>query len=365
MNTLTRLLIAFLVLALGAGVMNLALTPVQATDTRPFTPPQTAQEDLTTLRVGLVPVLIYAPVFIADARGYFADEGLQIEITNVAGGSEPLAPLARNELDVVFGGTGAGLFNYAARNLDTEEDAMFRIVAGAHSEDAPVTSPLVVSRERFESGELTSIADLAGGRVAINAPGAATEYWMYKALEQGGLSFEDVELVSVAFPDVAAALNSEAEDRIDAAILGEPLASLAENQGLVARLSTDFIEDFQPTFVYMSNDFLANDREVAVAFLRALLRAYRDLQDPATWAEEDVLVALGSATQGYSVDLLDLYAFPQYDPNGRIQAEDMEVLQEYFLGGDLLTYDEALDLSLLIDDSVLAEAVAELGPYEE
>lgn len=350
MKIITRLIMLGLVIALVGGAAGLSAAQ--------------AQEELDTVRVGVIPVMIFSPLFVADARGYFAEEGIQIEISTNIGGSEPLAPLARQELDVVFGGTGAGLFNYAARNIETEGDPNFRIVAGAHSERPPLTSPLVVSAERFENGEITSVADLKGGRVAINAPGAATEYWMFKALEQGGLTFDDVELVAVAFPDVAAALNSTAEDRIDAAILGEPLASAVESQGLIKRLSTDFIEDFQPTFVYMSNDFLENKRDLAVGFVRALVRAYRDLQDPAAWSEEDVVAALTENTNGFSAELLDLYAFPQYEPDGTIKVEDIETLQTYFMEREQLAYDEPLDVADLLDTSILEDAIADLGEYE-
>lgn len=322
-------------------------------------------DDLTTVRVGTVPVMVFAPVFIADAQGYFAEAGIEVEIQNNPGGAEPLAPLARDELDVVIGGIGAGQFNYAARNIDINDDPNFRIVASAHLEAPPVASPLVVSTERFESGEITSVEDLAGGRVAINAQGAATEYWLAQALAQGGLTFDDVEVVAVAFQNVAAALNSPSADRIDAAILGEPIAAAAEEQGLVTRLTDDFIDGVQVTFVYMANEFLENDRETAIAFTSALVRAYRDLQSPEGWNDPDVVDYLSEATLGFSANLLDFYAFPLFEPNGAIAIEDIELLQNYFIERDALTYDEPLDIEALIDASILEAAIEEIGEYDE
>lgn len=321
-------------------------------------------EDLTTVRVGVIPVMIHSTLYIADARGYFAEEGIEIEYFTQPGGSEPLAPLARGELDVVFGGTGSGLFNYAARNIETEGDPNFRIVAGAHIERPPLTSPLVVSRERYESGEITSVADLEGKRVAINAAGAATEYWLYLALQQGGLSMDDVEVVALPFPDVPAALNSPAEDRLDASILGEPIAAAAEAQGLIVRLSDDFLDGFQPTFIYMANDFIEEDRELAIGFLRAMVRTYRDLQDHDTWRDEAIVEMLTENTIGFSEELLDFYAFPYFDPNGDIYVEDMETLQTYFMEKGDLAYEEELDIADLIDESLLEAVIADLGEYE-
>lgn len=322
-----------------------------------------AQDEITEVKVGLVPVMVFAPVFIADAKGYFADENLSVEILRNPGGSEPLAPLATGELDVVVGGAGAGLFNYARRNLDLEDDPGFRIVAGGHSEHQPMTSPLVVAADRYESGEITSVADLAGARVAINAPGAATEYWMAEALAAEGLTLDDVELVAVAFPDVAAALNSESSDRIDAAILGEPLVSFAEGEGLVVRLADDFIDDFQATFVYMSNDFINNHREAAVGFLRAYVRASRDLEAEDAWQGDDIAETLETYTN-VPADINREAARPYFSVNGTPSVENLAALQEYFLAKGDLTYEEALDIELMLDTTLLDEVLADIGEIE-
>jgi len=352
MKHLIRLTSAIVLVALLLGVVSLAGVSAQ-------------EDDLKTVRVGITPILIYAPMYVADARGYFAEEGISVEFLPQAGGAEPLAPLARGELEVIIGGTGAGFYNYAARNIDTNGDPGFRVVAGGHIERPPATSSLVVSKERYDSGELTSVADLAGKRVAINAAGAATEYWMVKALEQGGLTLDDVELIAIPFQDMPAALNSSAEDRLDAAILGEPIAAGAEAQDLIARLSEDFIDGFQPTFVYMATDFIENDRATAEGFMRAYLKASRDLQDPQTWRDEDIVAHLSEVTFGYSESLLDFYAFPYYEPDGTVHLEDMELLQDYFLvQEDALAYDEALDINALVDDSLLEAALETLGAYE-
>lgn len=323
------------------------------------------EDDLTLVRVGAVPVMIFAPLFVAEAQGYFFDENIAVEVQRVAGGSEPLAPLATGELDVVFGGAGAGLFNYASRNLSLTEDPGFRIVAGVHSEAAPVTSPLVVSKERYDNGEITSVADLAGGRVAINATGAATEYWLAEALAQGGLSMDDVEVVAVAFPDVAAALNSASADRIDAAILGEPLVSFAEQEGLVVRLSEDFVDGFQATFLYMSNDFIANNREAAVGFLRAYVRTVRFLADNETWSSDEVATILNTYTN-VPVEINKSAARPYYPVDGTINIADLEALQAYFFAQDgVLGYDELLDVTVMIDNTLLEEVIADLGTYAD
>ena len=139
------------------------------------------------VRVGYIPVTIYAPLYVADAKGYFAEEGIDIELMPVQGGSDNVVQLGAGNFDVAGGGISAGMWNAADRGIE------FEIALPLHAERPPLTTPLVVSKTRFDNGEITSVADLAGKKVAVNATGAATEYWLQKALEQGGLSLDDVE----------------------------------------------------------------------------------------------------------------------------------------------------------------------------
>lgn len=353
--------IAFVVtfLTLSVSMLNVA-----SADEIPTSLSQDHQS-ITEVRVGAVPVMIFAPLFVADANGYFADENLLVDVESVVGGSEPLAPLASGELDVVFGGAGAGLFNYASRNMDLNSDPGFRIVAGGHTEKEPLTSPLVVSKARYDSGEITSVADLAGRRVSINATGAATEYWLVQAMESNGLSMEDIDVVSVAFPDVPAALNSDSADRIDAAILGEPLVSFAEQQGLVVRLADDFVDGFQATFVYMSTDFIENNREAALGFIRAYVRASRYLADNATWASDEVATVLETYTS-VPAEINKTASRPYFPLNGEIHVDDLVALQDYFFSQEgTLAYDELLDVNAMLDASLLEEVIADIGEVED
>ena len=180
----------------------------------------TAPKELKTVTLGYIPILIDAPFFVGIERGYFADEGIKIDLQRLAGGADMLVQTAAGNFNVGSGGIGAAAFNAAAQSIAQKRDVPFEIFAPLHYEKPPVTTPLVVSKARFDSGEITKVSDLKGKKVAINAKGASTEYWLYKALEQGGLKYTDVQLVTVAFNDVPAALQNKS---IDGAMLGEPV----------------------------------------------------------------------------------------------------------------------------------------------
>jgi NitT/TauT family transport system substrate-binding protein len=234
--------------------------------------------ELTTVTVGHLPITIYAPLFVADQKGYFAEEGINVELVPVQGGTENVVQVASGNFDVAGGGIGAGMFNAVARDID------FEIVAPLHTERPPLTTPLVVSKTRFDEGELTEVADLAGKVVSTNAKGAATEYWLWRALQQGDLSFEDVDVTGVGFRDVAPALENGS---LDAGMLAEPLATFAEDQGLIARLSDDFLDSYTATVLYYNKEWAEANPDLASGFVKAFIRGARDLNGDQWYDERD------------------------------------------------------------------------------
>ncbi|MCU0491734.1 MAG: ABC transporter substrate-binding protein [Chloroflexaceae bacterium] len=333
----------------------LAACGAPATSTAPTAPADPAAGGATaapsgqtvTLRTGVVPQnIIYAPVYVGIARGYFQQEGITLELTPLQSGNEAVVQLAAGQFDVAIGGANAGLFNAAARGVK------FTIVAPLHSERQPVASPLVISPKR--AGEITSIADLKGKKVAVNGMGAGTEYWMSQALAQGGLTMQDVELTALRFPDMPAALESGA---IDAAILTEPLTTISKDRGLVQVLADDFINGFTATYVYMGEPLLNGQPEVAQAFMRAYMRAVRDLQGD--YMTDEVAAILEKDT-GVPAAVLKRINKPQFDPSGRVPVENLQAMQAYFRERGLLEFPTDLDINTFVNTKLAEEAVAAL-----
>ncbi len=348
-----------LVACAGGGASGPAVppTPTAATAVAPTpeaaapSPTEAAPEgEMPLVRVGIVPVTIYAPLYIALEKGYFAEEGLRVELIPVEGGTENVVQVAAGNFEAAGGGVGAGLLNAAARGVT------FEIVAPLHTERPPLTSPFVVSKQRYDSGELTEMADLAGLTVSTNAKGAATEYWLWRALQQGGLDFPDVTVTGVGFREVAAALESGS---LDGAILGEPLVTLAEQQGLVARLSEDFIDSFTSTVIYLNKEWSAANPELAQGFVTAYLRGARDLNGD-LWYDEANLAIIEKYTQVPAAIVAEANR-SYHDPNGEIPLADLEALQEFFRAQGELSYEEPMDLSAFINPRYAEAALEALG----
>lgn len=347
--TILLLLILALLSACGGGTPPTGAgpsAPTNASGSAGAGSGETATANGTRIRLGYIPVMIYAPLFVAQERGYFAAEGLNVELTPLQGGSDSVVQLAAGNFDVAVGGAGAGIFNAAARGVK------FTIVAPMHSERPPLTSPLVISAKRKD--EIKSVGDLKGKKVAINATGAATEYWLAQALKQGNLTFDDIQLTALAFRDVPAALENGS---LDAAILGEPLTTINEDKGIVSVLSEDFIDGFFSTYLYMGEPLLTNNPGAAKGFLRAYMRATRDLQGNYMNAE---IAAIIEKYTKVPADVTLRSSAAQYDPNGRIRVEDLNTLQDYFMQRGLLEYKEKLDVTNFINAQLATEVAAEL-----
>jgi NitT/TauT family transport system substrate-binding protein len=309
------------------------------------------ETEIDTIRMGYLPVIIQAPLYVGIERGYFADEGIEFDLETIRSGNDAIIQLAAGNFDVAMGGANAGLFNAAERGLD------FRIVAPMHSESPPLATPLIISPERVD--EFQEVADLRGKRVAVHAFGAAIEYWMQEALAQGDLTMEDVELSEVPFPSMPAALES---GDIDAAVMTEPLVTISQQNGLVEILSDDFIDNFYATYVYMNTEWMEQNPDLAHRFMRGYLRACRDLQGD--YMNEEIAEIVSQYTE-VPADVVQRSVAAQFSPDGSMPVDNLETLQAFFLERGYLEYSEPLDINTFIDTELAAEVAQELDAESE
>ena len=319
-----------------------ATTAISAPGTKvPASPVRPAK--LTDVTLGYIPILIDAPFFVGIEKGYFADEGINLKLERLAGGADMLVQTAAGNFDIGGGGIGAAVFNAAGAAIKDKREVPFEIVLPLHSEKPPVVTPLVVSKARYDSGEITKVADLKGKKVAINARGASTEYWLDRALASGGLTYKDVTVVAVPFQDVAEAL---ANKSIDGSMLAEPFATLGKDQGKIRVIAEDFVNGEQPTGVYWNRAWAKKNPELGAGFIRAYLRAVKDLENGG-WQDPATLAILEKYTS-VSADVIKRASRPYNDPAGVINVASFKKQETFFRGLGLLTYDGELDYSLFM-----------------
>lgn len=297
--------------------------------------------------MGVLPIIISAPMFIAQDKGYFAQAGVEVEMATLWVASELITAFASNGVDGAAGGFGPAQMNAVNQGvLDV------RLIAPMHTEKPPVATPLVVRRALWDDGTVRSVASLKGRKLAINSKGSAVEYWFYAALAKGGLTPSDVDVVVLPFPD---AITAMANGAIDGALIGEPDVTRAERDGTVVRLTEDFIDDFQVTAVYFKTAFLNEHRETMQRFLAAYLRGARDLEG-AGYRDPANIEILAKYTRT-PADILAVARTPYHDPDGRVHVEDFQKLQDFFVQQGVVK--TPIDVNAIVDPSY-AEAAREL-----
>lgn len=181
--------------------------------------------ELRTLSVSHVPVALFAPLYVAIERGYFAEEGLDVKLETVPSGQDSMALVASGVLDASVGGLPTGFFGAVAEGLPVR----FIASIGAAPGTTPSPTALIVRKDLYDSGVQT-VEDLAGYTIA--ATGGLSSGGGFNAVaiwEAGGLSIDEVAVVSVSNADMLAALESGA---IDAGIVTTPFSTEIVSSGI-------------------------------------------------------------------------------------------------------------------------------------
>ena len=314
--------------------------------------------DLGTIKVGYLPLTGYAPIYLGIEKGYFEEQGLKVELERFDTGSKMIAPLSAGQLDVGSGNPGTSMFNGAYQELD-----MKAVCGTAAQTPGHGGVPFLVRKDLYESGELTEPADLKGMKIGVNALRGLSEYTVAKALEQGGLSLDEAEMVVLPFPEMIAALANQA---IDAATLPYPLAGIAIKDGsAVVMLEGDEIAgDIQNGVMYFGKRLMdPANKEIGARFLMVYLRGLRELRDE-NWSNEENLAIISEYT---NLPPAVIQSSPKsyYDPNCDFIYSSLEDIQAFYLDHGYTEYQETLPLSDIIDETFREEAVDRLGEYQE
>ena len=230
-------------------------------------PPGTAAAQAIT--VGATSSTSDAPIFIADKKGYFREEGLEVKVVNFRSAADMVAPLGAGQLEAGAGSASAGLYNAVARGI------RIKIVADkASSPPGYGGTKILVRKDHVDSGRYKSLKDLKGMKFAMNAPGVSNTSTLNTLLKSVGLKYSDVETVDMPLPDHVAALKNKS---VDASASVEPAPALAVRGGDAVLIKSDdeVLPNHQIAVLLYSEDFALKRSNAAKQFMRAYIRAVR------------------------------------------------------------------------------------------
>lgn len=236
-----------------------------------------------TVRVAYLPIADYAPLFIAKEEGFFARQGIDVELVRVPGTAAALPLVLSGDIAVYAGPLKTGLVNAVAKGEHV------RIVAdkGSVVPGSCTGYALMVRKDLFDNGIVRNVSDLKGRKIAEHD----SDYDLYRALAVGNLTTDDVDTIDVEFPMIIPAFRNGA---IDAGLVAEPFLTLALNNGTAVILvpAQDF-EPENPFPLYYGPAFLDKDPELGRRFMVAYLQGVKQYNEGKT---ERNLAILGNYT---------------------------------------------------------------------
>jgi NitT/TauT family transport system substrate-binding protein len=302
------------------------------------------------IRVAYLSTNSFSPMMITASR--FAEpEGFQVEMTELADGSEVLTAVVTGEVDVGAAGIGSGAYNAF------DEGLPFRMVAPQHNgflEDYFMLSSQVAGSAEEAATIAEDLTPYAGETFTVNAPGVVTEYLLGLALQRGGLSFGDVEVEYIAFPDMVPAL---ASGSVVGGIVSEPFPTAAEQQGAGYRpWQTPQTESLPFTVVIYNSDWASDNPDLAEAYMRAHLRSAQ-LLDEQGWDSEEVLDIVAQWT-GLDPASLRGTRSHHLPVDLSVNFDAIAGIQQFYLDQGTLAYDQLVDDRQLWDLSWRDAALA-------
>jgi NitT/TauT family transport system substrate-binding protein len=307
--------------------------------------------------VGIIGSTSDAGFFIADERGYFAEQGLDFQIVPFQSGPDMVPPAGTGQIEVATGAPSAGLYNAIGRGIP------LKIVAGKGAQQPGfIFSSIVLRKDLLDNGTIKTWADLKGQKMAVAGLGNSGHVFLDKALRRGGLTWHDVDLAMLSYADIGAALANKA---IYGGVTIEPFRTQWPAKGIGAYLpdDNDIYVNQQAAVVMYGPQFIQTQpdaaRRLMVAYLRGV-RAYNDafVKKIERDAIVDILVRRTTLTDR---SLYDQIGFPALNPNGGVLADDLAAQQEWYVENGYQT--ARIDIASAIDTQFSEYAVKQLGTY--
>lgn len=311
------------------------------------------------IKVGSSPVVSSAGIFLAQEKGYFKAQGLEVDITYFKNSGAPMTALLGNgNLDVGAGNISAGLWSAIGAGLD------IKLVAdkGLVTQDCDYIG-LLVRRDHIESKRYATLRDLKGFKMGVTALGVSQQIAADKFLRSAGLNLADVVFEKMDYAAMNMALQNK---ELDATVQLEPYLTQAELQRIavkVAGVNAVYPRQQSAAILYASK-FITEHPDLAEKFMVAYLQGVRDYNDAFIRGKDkaNTIAMLKKYVKVESDELWNKMMPAGLDPDGLLNmASLLEDVQWYREHGFI---DAVPDVQKAVDTKFVEKAVAYLGTYK-
>lgn len=221
------------------------------------------------VKIGILSLTSHSPSIIAEGKGYYEEAGLEVEFVPFQAAQPMAVAIASGDVDFGLTAMTAGLVSLAERGA-------VKIIGGAMAEAEGVEGhKILVSKAAHEAG-VTTPAGLEGKRFGITTAGSSFHYMAHKIADGEGFERSSMEMVPLnGVPAVIASLRS---GQIDAWSIQPNIADGLIASGDVFEVGRidDYVDTYQVTTLFTSNELIANNRELVESFVAAFSKGVAD-----------------------------------------------------------------------------------------
>lgn len=241
---------------------------------------QNAEKPKLTLGVGGKQLLYYLPLTVAEKKGFFKDQGLDVEINDFGGGAKSLQALVGGSVDVV-----TGAYEHTIRMQAKGQDIRAVVELGRFP-------AITIAVRKDLADKVKSAADFKGLKIGVTAPGSSTALTAQYAMVKAGLKATDAPIIGVGAG--ASAVAAIKQKQVDLISHLDPVTSKLEQDGdIVALIDTRTEAGTKSLFggsnpaavLYLKNDFAEKNPVTTQKLVNAFVKALKWLE---TAKPEDV-----------------------------------------------------------------------------
>ena len=226
-----------------------------------------------TLRMAVLPILDALPMYVAQEKGYFEDNGVNVEFIPVGSAAE------RDQ--IMSAGQADGMINDLISTLLYNQDTtQIQVVSFARVATSEYPQFRILAAK--DSG-IESVEGLKGVEIGISE-GSVIEYTTDRLLEAEG--FTPAEINTIAVPRIDLRMSLLDSGELMAANLPDPLASLAIQGGALPVVDDTSHPEFGNSLISFRKTVIDGDPNAIRGFMAAIDQATQDINvDPSQWEE--------------------------------------------------------------------------------
>lgn len=303
--------------------------------------------------------VFYAPLYVAINKGYFAEEGLEIELTNGGGADKVMSALTSNSADIGLMGPEASV--YVINQGKKDQPVVFGQLTKRDGS-------FLIGRKNFTNFQVT---DITGGAVTLSedqrpvilagrAGGVPAMTLAYMLKQNGLIDGRNITLrYDVPFDSMTAAYLGNVGDYVTAF---EPVASSIVDQGKGYNLASvgSLSGEIPYTCFTANSSFISKNPDKINKFLRAIIKGYNFI---ATASADEVADALAPSFAGTSKESLknSFLAYKNIDAwsNNLVMKKDAyDKLLDIILENNII--EKRIDFDKVVNNSYAEKAYGEI-----